>query len=349
MALLIAPIAARNGATPVPDAPVPVTFPRDDGPHDSAIEWWYFTGHLFTDDGARFGFEDVIFRARSGGLEGYISHVAVTDNALDTFHYGQRILGARGVSGNADVLDLNLNGWTMRGGNGQFALAAGIPGYALDLAVTATKPATLHDGDGYIDYGDGTASYYFSWTRMSVSGSIDLGQGLRPVHGEAWMDHQWGDFTSYRAGGWDWVSVQLANGTDVMLYVIRGPNDEPVIVKGSLVGPDGALTVLERDDFQITPIGTWRSPATDTTYPSGWNIAVPSVNLTLTATPSLPDQELDTRPTTGVVYWEGEVTIDGTYQGQRVAGLGYVELTGYAPYVPVVLSTPEATPVAPGG
>src|SRR4051812_39391650 len=148
MALLVAPVAARPGTTPIPDAPVPVEFPRDDGPHNSAIEWWYFTGHLFTDEGDRFGFEDVIFRARSGGLEGYVSHVAVTDNARGTFQYDQRLLGAHGISGDAAVLDLNLNGWTMQGGNGQFRLGADIPGYALALDVNATKPAALHDGDG---------------------------------------------------------------------------------------------------------------------------------------------------------------------------------------------------------
>lgn len=349
IALLVAPVAARTGATPIPDAPIPVEFPRDDGPHDSAIEWWYFTGHLFTDDGDRFGFEDVIFRARTGGLEGYVSHVAVADNARGTFQYGQRLLGNRGVSGDAEVLALNLKGWTMRGGDGQFALKAGIPGYALDLEVHATKPAALHDGDGYIDYGNGTASYYYSWTRMSVSGTIDLGQGPRPVHGESWMDHQWGDITNYQAGGWDWFSVQLADGTDVMLYVIRGPGGDPAIVKGSLVAPDGGLTVLERDDFQITSRGEWRSPATGTTYPSGWTMEVPGEELAITASPSMPDQELDTRPTTGVVYWEGEIVVTATYRGQPVEGLGYAELTGYARYVPVDLGTPQGTPVSLGG
>ncbi len=349
MTLLLVPVTTRAGATPIADAPVPVEFPRDDGPHDSAIEWWYFTGHLFTDEGDRYGFEDVIFRARGGGLEGYVSHVAITDNARSTFHYDQRLTGARGVSGDANVLDLNLSGWTMQGGNGQFALTATIPGYAIDLQVNAIKPAALHDGDGYIEYGDGTASYYYSWTRMRVSGTIDLGQGPRPVYGEAWMDHQWGDFTTYQDGGWDWFSVQLAGGTDVMLYVIRAPNGEPAIVKGSLVDPDGELTVLERDDFQVMPVGKWTSPATNTTYPSGWRIEVPGEHLSLTVSPSLPDQEMDTRQSTGVIYWEGEVVVSGTYQGQPVEGLGYTELTGYAPYVPVVLATPEGTPVNAGG
>jgi predicted secreted hydrolase len=42
------------------------------------------------------------------------------------------------------------------------------------------------------------------------------------------------------------------------------------------------------------------------------------------------NQELDTRRTTGVTYWEGQVTVSGTRTGTPVAGRGYVELTGYA-------------------
>ena len=54
-------------------------------------------------------------------------------------------------------------------------------------------------------------------------------------------------------------------------------------------------------------------------------------NIQLTLTPSLPDQELDTSRTTGVTYWEGEVEVEGTRDGEEIVGLGYVELTGYAP------------------
>jgi predicted secreted hydrolase len=336
--------AAALLTTPGASTPVPIAFPRDDGAHDSGIEWWYFTGHLFTATGDRYGFEYVVFRARQGSLEGYIAHVAVTDNQRRSFHYDQRVLGAKGVAGSAAPLDLNLDGWTMRGGDGAFALAAAIPGYALRLDVATTKPAALHEGDGYIEYGDGTASYYYSWTRLAVSGTLDLGSGSHAVTGEAWMGHQWGDFAAYREGGWDWFSLQLENKTDIMLYLIRAPDGTPAIVDGSIVAADGSLSVLDEGDFQVTPAGTWTSPETGTTYPSEWTIAIPERGLTLTVTPSLPDQELDTRPTTGVIYWEGEAKIAGTDRGAAVSGLGYVELTGYAPYVPVDLGSPVATP-----
>ena len=351
MLALSAPATAayQVQATPVvSDAPVPVTFPRDDGLHDVNVEWWYFTGHLFTEAGDRYGFEYVIFRARNGNLEGYVSHFAIADNPRQQFHYDQRIRGAAGVAGDAALLDLSLNGWTMRGGGGQFALAADMPGYAMRLDVEATKPATLHDGDGYIDYGNGTASYYYSWTRMAVTGALDLGQGPMQVSGEAWMDHQWGDFETYQEGGWDWFSVQLDDGTDVMLYLIRDADGTTLRVDGSIVSPDGGLSVLSEGDFVISADGEWTSPETGTTYPSGWSITVPDHELAMNVAPSLPDQELDTRPTTGVIYWEGEAVVAATHRGRPVAGYGYVELTGYAPYVPLDLgsSVGMSTPVS---
>jgi predicted secreted hydrolase len=343
------PASALAQGTPVTaGAPVPIAFPRDDGVHDSNIEWWYFTGHLFTAAEERYGFEYVIFRARNGGLEGYVAHFAVTDNPRREFHYDQRIAGANGVAGNSAALDLDLDGWTMVGENGVFSLAAEMPGYTVALDVETTKPPALHDGDGYIEYGDGTASYYYSWTRLTVSGTLDRGDGPEPVSGEAWMDHQWGNFETFQDGGWDWFALQLEDGTDVMLYLIRNLDGEILLVDGSIVDPDGALTVLRDGDFTVTPTGEWTSPQTGTTYPSGWEIAIPSRELSLTVAPTLPDQELDTRPTTGVIYWEGEALVSGTSRGEPIAGLGYVELTGYAPVEPLDFGTPVATPEAEG-
>jgi predicted secreted hydrolase len=344
---LSAPAAAASQGTPrASDAPVPIEFPRDDGPHDSSIEWWYFTGHLFTQDGARYGFEYVTFRARDGDLEGYVSHFAVTDNPNGRFNFDQRIQGAAGVAGDVAPLDIDLNGWTMQGGGGEFDLAASMPGYAVRLAATTTKVAALHNGDGYIDYGNGTASYYYSWTRLTVSGTLDLGQGPLPVTGEAWMDHQWGDFATFEDGGWDWFAVQLEDGTDVMLYLIRDAEGDALRVDGSIVSPAGELSVLGAGDFLVNTEGEWTSPTTGTTYPSRWTIEVPDHDLTMRVSPSLPDQELDTRATTGVIYWEGEAVVEAMFRGQPVDGYGYVELTGYAPYEPLDLtsSVPAATP-----
>jgi predicted secreted hydrolase len=244
------------------------------------------------------------------------------------------------------LLDLDLDGWTMRGGNGRFSLAAEMSGYGLDLRVEALKPPALHDGDGYIDYGDGTGSYYVSWTRMAAAGALKRDDSWFPVTGEAWMDHQWGAFATYKNGGWDWFSLQLEDGKDIMLYVLRRLDGATLRVDGSIVAGDGALTILRAEDFSVTPTGEWTSPATGTSYPSGWRIAIPGFGLDLAVTPSMPNQELDTRRTTGVIYWEGEVQVESMRQGMPIDGLGYVELTGYAPVVPLDLETAAATPAA---
>jgi predicted secreted hydrolase len=321
------PVASPSTA----DAPIPVTFPRDDGPHDASTEWWYYTGHLFTAAGDRYGFEYVVFKGQRGALTGYAAHFAVTDNPRDRFTYGQRLVPATGVSRPAVGFDLTIGDWTMRGANGRDALRAAMPGYGIDLRLESEKPPALHDGDGYIAYGDGTASYYYSRTRLAVEGTLTVDGAAGPVTGEAWMDHQWGDFETYEEGGWDWYALQLQDGTELMLYVIHDPAGRPVIVDGSLIDEDGDLTVLDADDFSLEATDRWTSPRNGTTYPSGWEIDVPAEDLALTVTPTQVDQELDTSRTTGVTYWEGEVTVEGTRDGEPLAGLGYVELTGYAP------------------
>jgi predicted secreted hydrolase len=316
----------------VNDAPIPVELPRDDGPHAAFIEWWYYTGHLFTAAGDRYGFELVVFKGERGELVGYAAHFAISDNVRGEFHYAERFTTASGVS--TDVagggFDLRVDEWRMSGAGGEDRLVASMDGYAISLKATSPKPASLHDGDGYIDYGSGEASYYYSRTRLEVTGSLRVGEAAMKVTGLAWMDHQWGDFGTYEEGGWDWFAVQLDDGWDLMLYVIRAPDGTPAIVDGSLIDPAGNLTVLDREDFSADATGSWTSSATGATYPSGWVIEVPAEELTLTLTPALLDQELDTTASTGQIYWEGEVTIEGTRAGSPISGLGYVELTGYA-------------------
>lgn len=323
---------AQSGATPNPpesDAPVPVTFPRDDGPHDAFTEWWYYTGHLFTGSGDRFGFEYVFFKARRGALEGYVGHFAITDIANQSFQYDQRIAAATGVSAPSAGFDLTLNDWSMQGANGEDTLQASLPGYAIDLSLSALKPPVLHDGDGYLAYGDGTASYYYSRTRMQVTGTLDVAGDRLPVTGEAWMDHQWGDFETFDDGGWGWFAVQLDDNTELMVYLIRDLAGDVVVVDGSLVDSDGQFTMLEREDFTLRETDTWTSPETGITYPSGWTITVPFEELELSLVPSVENQELDTTATTGVIYWEGENTVTGRRGDTPVSGLAYVELTGY--------------------
>lgn len=321
--------AAAAYLAPTPEVE-PVRFPEDEAPHDMLSEWWYYTGHMFTEDGARYGFEYVIFQAQRGAFPtAYAAHFAITDAASNTFVYDQKIGGDAIVPG-GEGFNLNLDGWEMRGALGTDELKAAMDGYAIDLTLTSTKPPALHNGVGYVGFGPAGGSYYYSRTRMEIDGTLTVGDQPLAVTGEAWMDHQWGNFISVGAGGWDWFSAQLDNGEDLTISLIRDINNEVVMSYGTLVREDGEAVHLEMGDFNVDVLDEWTSPHTGATYPAEWRVSVLSEDLTITLTPSMNDQELRTQASTGVTYWEGEVLVEGTRGDEPVSGLGYVELTGYA-------------------
>jgi predicted secreted hydrolase len=353
--------------SPVPD-PLPVVLPRDDAPHDRLTEWWYYTGHLHTARGARFGFEYVIFRVERGRFPtSWASHLAITDERGDRFLYAQRLeIGAQvdrsagAVSVSPPGFDLALTGtdltiataapraaWSMTGSGGADRLIAALgpdeaahtaspDGLGLDLRLAATKPAALHDRDGWIDFGPAGGSYYYSRTAMTARGTLTLDGKPLAVDGSAWFDHQWGDFISIGGGGWDWFAVNLDDGTDVTLSLVRDTDGTYPLIYGTMVAPDGTVRHLDRDAFGVAVTNRWRSPATGADYPAGWTVHIPSDDLTIELRPTVAAQELDTRATTGVVYWEGSQVVRATRAGTSLGGDGYVELTGYATAVPEI-------------
>lgn len=311
--------------------PTPLILPGDEAPHDVLTEWWYYTGHLAAATGERYGFEFVIFQVRLGDSGvGYLSHVAVTDISRGRFAYDQRTTMGPQPQPADGGFALALDDWTMRGHDGRDHLRATIPDYAIDLSLAAQKPPALHLGAGYISFGPAGDSYYYSRTRMAVTGAVVDGGIARPVTGTAWFDKQWGDFISVKGGGWDWYALQLDDGIDIMIFDVRDPAARSVISYGSYIDADGGRHDLPPSQFTVEATGQWTSPRSGATYPSGWRIRVPDRRLDLAVTPLLADQELDTRPTTGVIYWEGAVHVAGQRDGQPVTGRGYVELTGYA-------------------
>jgi predicted secreted hydrolase len=347
--------------------PLPVVLPRDDGPHDRLTEWWYYTGHLAgtaADGTARkLGFEYVIFRAERGSFPTtWASHLAITDETGQRFLYSQRLevgervdRSPRDASGVPTGFDLSLTGldpsdaatfdrpsWTMHGAGGDDVLAAtlskpeaeaaGSPGgLALALTLQATKPPALHEHDGWIDFGPAGGSYYYSRTALDASGTVTLdGTALR-VTGQAWFDHQWGDFISVGGGGWDWFAVNLDGGTDLTLSLVRDADGSYPLIYGTVVDPDGRARHLGRDDFTVEVTDRWTSPTTGADYPAGWTITIREPDdLVIELRPTVAAQELDTRATTGVVYWEGSQVVTGRRGGVPIGGQAYVELTGYA-------------------
>ncbi|HET7728376.1 MAG TPA: lipocalin family protein [Candidatus Limnocylindrales bacterium] len=367
-AILANPMPAGPVVTPAPTPtapppdPRPLVLPADDAPHERLTEWWYYTGHLRDDAGGRWGFEYVIFRAERGGFPvTWASHLALTDETGGTFRYAQRSeigpqvdVGA-GAAGAAGGFALAISGfdptadaliarepWTMAGSDGTDRLhaaaamdeVAGLSAraaFTLDLRLRATKPPALHNRIGWIDFGPAGGSYYYSRTAMTATGSLGVDDRTLRVDGSAWFDHQWGDFIAIGGGGWDWFAVNLDDGTDLTLSLVRNADGSYPLVYGTLVEPDGEARHLDRDAFAVEVIDRWQSPRTGADYPAGWRIAVPSDSLEIRLAPTVADQELDTRATTGVVYWEGSQVVRATRDGRSLGGEAYVELTGYAP------------------
>ncbi len=365
------PLPPPTAAAPTPASdPQPVVLPRDDAPHDRLTEWWYYTGHLQADDGRRFGFEYVIFRAERGAFPvTWASHLAVTDESGDAFRFAQRTeIGPqadRSAPGRGYDLSIAPNGfaiegppaspassattgpqafaptaWTMTGVDGRDRIVAGAvadpaspTGGALGLTLdlSARKAPALHNRIGWIDFGAGGSSYYYSRTAMDATGTIMVGDERFAVTGDAWFDHQWGDFIAVGGGGWDWFAVNLADGSDLTLSLVRDGDGSYPLVYGTLVEADGTTRHLPGDAFTVEVTRRWTSPATGADYPAGWRIELPGERLSIDLRPTVAAQELDTRATTGVVYWEGSQVVNATRDGEHLGGEAYVELTGYAP------------------
>ena len=189
--------------------------------------------------------------------------------------------------------------------------------FDLDLRLVAARPAVLHDEDGWVDFGPAGGSYYYSRTRMATTGTLAVDGHTLAVEGSAWFDHQWGDFISVGGGGWDWFAVNLDDGTDLTISLVRAADGTYPLVYGTLVDADGTSRHLDAADLTVEPEidRTWTSARTGATYPAGWTVRVAGEGLIIHLRPTVADQELDTRATTGVIYWEGSQIVTGTRNG----------------------------------
>jgi predicted secreted hydrolase len=323
-------------------------FPRDHHPHAGfKTEWWYFTGNVRDASGRRFGYQVTFFRQgiRPPGARGDtasalivhelpFAHFAVSDVASGRFHFGQRInRGAFGQAGFGDGERVAwVEDWTLRlDSHERFHVEAKDGSHALALTLSSVKPWAIHGENGVSQKaaGEGRASHYYSGTRLATQGTLTVDGKQFAVSGESWFDHEWAtnQLTPEQAG-WDWFSIQLHDGTELMLYQLRlraGGSDPQS--SGTFVGRDGRTRHLRRDDYTLTPVEFWKSPANGARYPVAWEIAVPRLDLQLRVSTPLPAQELALE---AIAYWEGAIDVEGTRAGQPVRGQGYMELTGYA-------------------
>ncbi len=330
-------------------------FPRDHGAHPGfQTEWWYYTGHLRTDDGRRFGYQVTFFRravrsSRSPDPASprsawrlddlYFAHLALSDLDGQRFRFADAMSRAGLGKAGADPERLHvwLDRWHSRKGDRAEAphhLAALAQDFGLELTLTAVKPLTVHGLQGISRKGpsEGQASHYYSQTRLETTGTLLLDGQRWPVTGQSWMDHEFGSGDlGDSLVGWDWFSVQLESGEELMLYRLRTTDGQAdVASSGTWVDRDGRPQHLEADALQVEVLDRWTSPVSHAVYPSRWRISIPSKQAIFVVAPELADQELRTTHSTGITYWEGAVRIDGTVKGIPATGAGYVELTGYA-------------------
>ncbi len=349
-------VLAASLAFAVASSPYAFHFPNDHGSHPSyQSEWWYFTGHLRVADGRRFGYEITFFRVRLRpkdvvratrilgrshwrGDEIYAAHFAITDQDGAKFFHAERLARSAFGLGGAAVgrLAVNAAQWSLVGqsmsdrSRERMTLHAEDAGTRLDLVQTPLKPPAIHGHDGVFRKGAcaSCASHYYSYSRLRTQGVLTYAGKNLKVSGLSWMDHEFGtDQLQSEETGWDWMSLQLDDGRELMLYIFRRPDGsiEPQSA-GSIIERDGRVQPLSLNQFRVTSTSHWRSAQTHAQYPSSWRVQIPSGSLDVNVTPVLADQELVLRSAPS--YWEGAVDVRDA-ANSRPRGQGYVELTGY--------------------
>ena len=322
-------------------------FPRDHGSHpDYRVEWWYYTGNLSSSDGRRFGFQVTFFRigvdfapdnpSRWAVRDLFVAHLAVTDIGSGRQLVAERIdRGGVGWAGaRAGTLDVWNGDWRADFDGETHQLRAVDRAFGVDLRLEPGKGTTVHGEDGLSRKGAkaGNASHYYSMTRMPTSGHLLIDGQTVAVSGASWMDHEFGTtFLEASQVGWDWFSLQLDDGSDLMVFQLRGADGKPdPHSAGTWVNPSGVASGLRAGQFTLVPGRRWSSPSSDAVYPVDWRLELPGRDAHLDIAAAVDAQELDTDASTGVTYWEGTVTVSGRVGDRAVSGRGYLEMTGYA-------------------
>jgi predicted secreted hydrolase len=346
---VVSPASSGRPAKPA------LQFPRDLGSHpDHAIEWWYLTGELRSDDRA-FGFQLTFFRSRVPDTQGMTSgfaakqlifaHAAITDVAGKRLLHDQRIARASGnpkldlALASTQDTDVQLGDWSLnRDATGYRAQASGAD-FALHLNLQETQPLLLQGDQGWSRKGPDAAqaSFYYSLPQLRANGQLQMAGQTFKVQGIAWLDHEWSQSLLHpNAVGWDWIGMNLQDGSALTAFRLRSATGDAIWAGGSFRAK-GQTTpdIFGPKDVRFSPTRRWTSPASNTSYPVAWTVEVtrPSAaGLPSTARYSvkavIDNQELDSRQSTGAIYWEGlsELLDD---QGSLV-GHGYLEMTGYA-------------------
>src|SRR6266446_6680468 len=331
--------AAAPSYSPV-TADRPLVFPADYGSHPQfRTEWWYVTGWLTTEHGEPLGFQITFFRAKRDIDENnpsaftphqlLIAHCAISDPKRGRLWQDQRIrragMGlAEAATGDTDVW---IDHWSLKRDATAYTAKIDAEDFTFDLTLPETQPVLLNGDSGVSRKGPSptAASHYYSLPHLRVAGAITRQGGADRVTGEAWLDHEWSsEYLDSQAVGWDWIGINLDDGAALMAFRIRGTRGEQHWAGGTLRGSGGHVQILQPADLEFRAGRQWTSPRTRIPYPVQWHVRAGTREFDLE--PLLDDQENDTRLSTGAIYWEGAVR---AYEQRRLAGRGYLELTGY--------------------
>ena len=357
---------AQPLAAVLPSAPAALRFPADFGAHpETRTEWWYVTGSL--EAGARlWGFQVTFFRVATGvsaplavasasspasrfePSQLLFAHAAVTDVEAGRLRHDQRI--ARSGFGIAQAqpgdTHVRLRDWQLNRASAPSPAPSSAPadpprsrytaqvtsdsaGFAFDLRFDATQPVLLQGVGGVSKKGPaaGDASRYYSEPQLAALGTLTLDGKRIAVQGRAWLDHEWSDaFVPATAVGWDWIGMNLENGSALTAFRLRRADGSSVHAGGSFRAPGQPVRNFGPDEVRFTPGRVWESASSRARYPVQWKIETPTGMFSVNAL--LDNQELDSRGSTGAIYWEGlSELLDAS--GRRV-GRGYLEMTGYA-------------------
>jgi predicted secreted hydrolase len=319
-----------------------MSFPADFGAHpDYRTEWWYVTGWLRTPEGKPLGFQVTFFRSRTetdpanpsafAPKQMIIGHAALSDPAVGHLVHTERV--AREGFGLAwartGATDVKLDDWRMvRLDDGSYKVNLRSAELTLDLRLDPSQPVLVQGEQGYSRKGPlpQHASYYYSEPQLRVNGMAGRGAASPvAVEGTAWLDHEWSsEYLQPEAAGWDWIGANLDDGTALMAFQIRSRQGDKLWAHATVRDPSGKVSQYAADEVVFTPQARWKSPRTNAVYPVATTITLGRTRWEVK--PLQHDQELDSRRSTGAVYWEGAVTVarDGV-----PAGHGYLEMTGY--------------------
>lgn len=325
-------------------------FPGDYGSHPGfRTEWWYFTGNLADTAGAKYGYELTFFRQgveftpKNAGnpwsvRDLFLAHFTITDVSRGSFR-AEDILSRSGpglAGARTGQMDVWLLDWSARMREGEILLSAHKNGLEISLRLKPRKPVVLHGLNGLSQKGaaEGVASYYASLTDLETHGTISFANNAAPITvvGTSWFDHEFSsDILAKDQVGWDWFSLHLSDGRDLMIYFMRRADGSvEASSSGTLIERVGAARHLARDEIALDILDRWRSPKSGGNYPSRWRIKIPTAGIDIALKPLLADQELVAAGLPGLVYWEGAVAGEGISAGHKITAEGYVELTGYA-------------------